>query len=86
MIADALKVGVLMQHGVVGVQEKVKGVLVQEVHLEQEKTKRIVCFVYQIPKYRTDTQGISTKRPDLVESLHGEVDAAAGRGQRQVLL
>lgn len=24
--------------------------------------------------------------PDLVESLHGEVDAAAGGGQRQVLL
>lgn len=41
MITDALKVGVLIQHGVVGVQEKVKGVLVQEVHLEQEKTKRI---------------------------------------------
>lgn len=24
--------------------------------------------------------------PDLVESLHGEVHAAAGRGQRQILL
>lgn len=37
-------------------------------------------------KYMTDTQGTSTMRPDLVESLHGEVDAAASGGQRQVLL
>lgn len=36
MIADAFEVGVLIQHRVVGVQEKVKGVLVQEVHLEQD--------------------------------------------------
>ena len=33
MITDALQVGVLIQHSVVGIQEKVKGVLVQEVHL-----------------------------------------------------
>lgn len=42
MIADALKVGVLIQHGVVGIQEKVKGVLVQKVHLEQDKNKGLV--------------------------------------------
>lgn len=39
MIGDALEVGVLVQHRVVGIQEKVEGVLVQEVHLEQD-TKR----------------------------------------------
>lgn len=42
MIADALKVGVLIQHSVVGIQEKVKGVLVQKVHLEQDKNKGLV--------------------------------------------
>lgn len=42
MIANALKVGVLIQHGVVGIQEKVKGVLVQEVHLEQNTKKDLL--------------------------------------------
>lgn len=42
MIADALEVGVLVQHCVVGIQEKVKGVLVQEVHLEQDTKKSFV--------------------------------------------
>lgn len=42
MIADALKVGVLIQHSVVGIQEKVKGVLVQKVHLERDKNKGLV--------------------------------------------
>ena len=36
MITDALQVGVLIQHSVVCIQEKVKGVLVQEVHLQQD--------------------------------------------------
>lgn len=39
MVTDALEVGVLIQHRVVGVQEKVKGVLVQEVHLEKDRKK-----------------------------------------------
>ena len=36
MIADALEVGVLIQHSVVCIQEEVKRVLVQEVHLEED--------------------------------------------------
>lgn len=40
MIAYALEVGVLVQHRVEGVQEKVKRVLVQEVYLEQDANKR----------------------------------------------
>lgn len=43
MITDAFEVGVLIQHCVVGVQEEVKGVLVQEVHLEQDRKK--VCLL-----------------------------------------
>lgn len=35
MVTDALEVGILIQHCVVGVQEKVKRVLVQKMHLEQ---------------------------------------------------
>ena len=31
-------------------------------------------------------EGASERCSDLVKSLHGEVDAAAGRRQRQVLL
>lgn len=31
-------------------------------------------------------EGVSQSSPDLVKSLHGEVDAAAGRRQREVLL
>lgn len=41
MITDALKVGVFIQHSVVGIQEKVQGVLVEEVHLEKSKA---VCL------------------------------------------
>lgn len=41
MIANALEVGVLIQHSVIGIQEKVKGVLVQEVHLEKNTKKKI---------------------------------------------
>ena len=36
VIADAFEVGVLIQHRVVGIQEEVKGVLVQEVHLGED--------------------------------------------------
>lgn len=39
MISCVLQVGILIQHSVVGVQEKVKRVLVQEVHLEQGAKK-----------------------------------------------
>lgn len=39
VVSDALQVGVLIQHGVVGVQEKVQGVLIQEVHLGRERKK-----------------------------------------------
>lgn len=35
MIADALEVGVFVEHRVVRVQEKLEGVLVEEVHLEE---------------------------------------------------
>lgn len=49
MVADALEVGILIQHRVVGVQEKVKRVLVQEMHLEQEtKNLRLVCMCVEI--------------------------------------
>lgn len=42
MIADALEVLVLVQHSVVGIQEKVKRVLVQEVHLK--KYTKSICI------------------------------------------
>lgn len=35
MVTDALQVGVLIQHRVVGVQEEVERVLVEEVHLHE---------------------------------------------------
>lgn len=35
MVTDALEVGVFIEHSVVSIQEKVKGVLVEEVHLEK---------------------------------------------------
>lgn len=37
VVGDALQVGVLVQHGVVGVQEEVQRILVQEVHLRRYK-------------------------------------------------
>lgn len=37
VVVDALEVGVLIQDSVVGVQEKVKRILVQEVHLQKKK-------------------------------------------------
>lgn len=46
MVTDALKVGVLIQHGVVRVQEKVEGVLVQEVHLESYKNNLLFYLVH----------------------------------------
>lgn len=46
MIADALQVGVLVQHSMVGIQEKVKGVLVQEVHLEQDTKKDLFLKLF----------------------------------------
>lgn len=39
VISCVLQVGILIQHSVVGVQEKVKRVLVQEVHLEHGAKK-----------------------------------------------
>lgn len=45
VVSDALQVGVLIQHGVVGVQEKVKGVLVQEVHLERDTKIHFCCLL-----------------------------------------
>lgn len=47
MITDALEVGVFIEHSVVRIQEKVKGVLVEEVHLE-ENNATIMCFVLKI--------------------------------------
>lgn len=44
MITDALEVGVFIEHGVVRVQEKVKGVLVEEVHLEENNAARLCAF------------------------------------------
>jgi len=39
MVTDVLEVGILIQHRVVGIQEKVKRVLIQEVHLERDTNK-----------------------------------------------
>lgn len=98
MISDALQVGILIQHRVVGIQEEVKGVLVQEVHLEQDKKddkwlfgthtsirKHLEIRDLEIKK-KEKKKGLSRSDVYLVERLHGEVDAAACRGQRQVLL
>lgn len=40
MVTDAFEVGVFIQHSVVGVEEKVERVLIQEVHL---KASRNIC-------------------------------------------
>lgn len=45
VVADALQVGVLVQHRVVRVQEEVERVLVQEVDLDTQETSRPVsCY------------------------------------------
>lgn len=47
MIADALEVGVFIQHSVVSIQEEVQGVLVEEVHLEGNKAvKNQIVLLY----------------------------------------
>lgn len=82
VVCDALQVGVLIQYGVVGVQEKVQGVLIQEVHLERETETH--CFLIGMQNQMHNVKcGL---REHLVESLHGEIDAAAGGGQSEVLL
>lgn len=44
MITYVLKVWVFIQHSVVGIQEKLKGVLVQEMHLEQDRKKDLFSW------------------------------------------
>lgn len=58
MVTDALKVGVLIQDGVVGVQEKVEGVLVQEVHLEWYKNN-LLFYLVHIRQHRKKTLAMS---------------------------
>lgn len=82
VVCDALQVWVLIQHGVVRVQEKVQGVLVQEVHLWTD-TKIHGFLIGMQNQTHNMKSGLSEH---LVESLHGEIDAAAGRGQSEVLL
>lgn len=44
MITYVLKVWVFIQHSVVGIQEKLQGVLVQEMHLEQDRKKDLFSW------------------------------------------
>lgn len=54
VVSDALQIGVLIQYGVVGVQEEVQGVLVQEVHLG--RGTEIQCFSKGLQNQRQKTR------------------------------
>lgn len=47
MIGDALEVGVFVEHRVVCVQEKLEGVLVEEVHLEEKQHSLLMRFIFK---------------------------------------
>lgn len=51
MIGDALEVGVFVEHRVVCVQEKLEGVLVEEVHLEEKQHSLLMRFILKITQY-----------------------------------
>lgn len=82
MVGDALEVRVLVQDVVINVQEELEGVLVQEVDLKRNSGRRLSGRRAQ--SGRCHTAGGPCGH--LLQGLHGEVDAAAGSGQRQVLL
>lgn len=58
MVTNTLEVGILIQHRVVDVQEKVKRVLVQKVHLEKKTGNdvRLVCIVRKFTSWLAANQ------------------------------
>ena len=82
VVCDALEVRVLVQDVVVNVQEKLEGVLVQEVDLKGSGGRQPLGGRAQSERH----PAAGGSRGHLLQGLHGEVDAAAGGGQRQVLL
>lgn len=75
MVTDALEVGVFIENSVVCVQEKVKGVLVEKVHLKENnavclcasysKSQMLLLQVYFVdPKKSFGVRGAIMSRPD----------------------